>query len=412
MQDSFNKSPSKRSNHVSKSRNALCEKKAKKIEDLLDYFNSDLSTSYLKNFQEFAMNEGGLVNDKFRLEIWPLLAETMPIASHLDDDLSAPDENDLRTSFDSEIFDSTHSSSSFDEFDDDYFQNPTSIPVNVSLEELRLHPEWGQVELDVHRTLARFPPNISVPERRQLQGDLTPMIVELLHSDASFHYYQGFHDVCLTLILILGVEHARTVGRHLVTKSSLRNYLTKSFEESALRELHLIYVILHKCDPELERRLRLAGLGTFFALSWVITWFSHSLRTLKQVALCFDLFLASGSLMPIYVSAAMIEHRRKEIFAVEAEMSVLHDLLNHIPESIDIEAVLKRARKLYSEYKPRKVQGKLLVKYEKLCTLEGNGHIVSSTFFLPSMLTRNCRKIKRALTRKCRKFKNKLKLIL
>jgi len=358
MQDSFNKSPSKRSNHVSKSRNALHEKKTKKIEDLLDDFNTNLSASYLKRFQKFAMNEGGLLKNKFRLEIWPLLAETIPIASHLNDDLSAP--NDLKTSSESEIFDSTHSSSSssFEEFNDDYFQNPTSIPVNVSLEELRLHPEWKQVELDAHRTLARFPPNMSIPERRKLQGHLMLMIVELLHSDSSFRYYQGFHDVCLTLMLILGVERARTVSRHLVTKSSLRNYLTKSFEESALRELHLIYVILYKCDPELERRLRLAGLESFFALSWTITWFSHSLRTLEQVALCFDLFLAADSLMPIYVSAALIEHRRTEIFAVEAEMSVLHNLLTHIPESIDIEAVLKRARKLYRKYKPRKVQGK------------------------------------------------------
>lgn len=54
-----------------------------------------------------------------------------------------------------------------------------------------MHAEWNQVELDVHRTLARFPPNTSDLERRQLQTDLIPMIVELLYSNQAFRYYQG-----------------------------------------------------------------------------------------------------------------------------------------------------------------------------------------------------------------------------
>jgi bifunctional DNase/RNase len=61
--------------------------------------------------------------------------------------------------------------------------------------------------------------------------------------------------------------------------------------------------------------------------------------------------------MPIYVSAALVLHRRKEIMAAEPEMPVLHHLLNHIPENLDIEAVLRKARQLYNEYRPRMIQG-------------------------------------------------------
>lgn len=61
----------------------------------------------------------------------------------------------------------------------------------MPLEELQAHAEWNQVELDVHRTLARFPPNISESERLQLQSDLIPMIVELLCGNDDFRYYQG-----------------------------------------------------------------------------------------------------------------------------------------------------------------------------------------------------------------------------
>jgi hypothetical protein len=62
--------------------------------------------------------------------------------------------------------------------------------------------------------------------------------------------------------------------------------------------------------------------------------------------------------MPIYVSAALVLHRRNEIFSVEAEMPVLHHLLNHIPKTVDIEAVLERARHLFREYKPNMIQGR------------------------------------------------------
>lgn len=45
--------------------------------------------------------------------------------------------------------------------------------------------------MDVGRTLARFPPNISDNERCSLQEDLTPLIVRILWSCPRFHYYQG-----------------------------------------------------------------------------------------------------------------------------------------------------------------------------------------------------------------------------
>lgn len=84
-------------------------------------------------------------------------------------------------------------------------------------------------------------------------------------------------------MLALDVEHAKKVGRCLVERGAFRNYLTKSLEESALRELQLMYVLLHKCDPEVENRMRHAELGTLFALSWPITWFSHALHSYDQV---------------------------------------------------------------------------------------------------------------------------------
>lgn len=44
------------------------------------------------------------------------------------------------------------------------------------------------------------------------------------------------------------------------------------------------YVILSRADPQLERVMREVHLGTMFALSWPLTWFSHSLNHYQQVS--------------------------------------------------------------------------------------------------------------------------------
>ncbi|CAD5232211.1 unnamed protein product [Bursaphelenchus xylophilus] len=353
-------------------------RKKKKIAEILsESKNDEQMYDNLSYFRRFATTSGGLLEHEFRLEIWPILASTMPQADGILKDKKIRVISEVihdSSCSDSDFFESARSSLSLStstqedsEEDDPTDEIPSPSP---SIEDLQQHVEWNQVELDVNRTLSRFPPNISETERLTLQADLSPLIVQLLYSNRTFRYYQGFHDICLTLLLALDVEKARTVAKDICQRSAIRNYLTKSLEESALAELHLIYVILHHCDPQIEKILRDAELGTLFALSWPITWFSHSLHSFDQVVLCFDMFLSSHYLMPIYVSAALVEHRRQDILKCEPEMPSLHHLLNNVPVDLDIQTVLDRARDLYNLYPPSLVQGPYLRDYESLCIRE------------------------------------------
>ncbi|CAD5222851.1 unnamed protein product [Bursaphelenchus okinawaensis] len=354
------------------------QRKKKKIAEILaDSKNDEQLYDNLSYFRRFATTSGGLLEHEFRLAIWPVLANTMPYADGVlkEKKIRIVCERFHESSCsDSDFFESARSSLSLSTSTqlDSEEDEPTDeiISPSPSIEDLQKHVEWNQVELDVNRTLARFPPNISETERLTLQADLSPMIVQLLYMNSNFRYYQGFHDICLTLLLALDVEKAKQVARNICQRSSLRNYLTKSLEESALAELNLMYVILNHCDPQIEKVLRGAELGTLFALSWPITWFSHSLRSFDQVVLCFDMFLSSHYLMPIYVSAALVEHRRQEILVCEPEMPSLHHLLNNVPANIDIQCVLERAQELYNLYPPSLVQGPYLRDYEALCIRE------------------------------------------
>ena len=55
--------------------------------------------------------------------------------------------------------------------------------------------------------------------------------------------------------------------------------------------------------------LRKADVQPFYALSWLITWFSHNLTGLAQTARLFDLFLATHPLMPLYFACVVIRVR-------------------------------------------------------------------------------------------------------
>ena len=52
----------------------------------------------------------------------------------------------------------------------------------------------------------------------------------------------------------------------------------------------------------------------YFALPWILTWFSHSLADVAVVSRMFDLFLVSHPLLPLYASAAVRAERAPLVF--------------------------------------------------------------------------------------------------
>jgi hypothetical protein len=148
--NSFNVNESKqhltKSNNIAKARAGRLAKKAKKIENLLNDENADSPTCHIDHFIEFAKNDGGLIEGRFRMEIWPLLAQKMPEADHLDHNFDVADRyslqsqrsqfltapfngnllSDSRTCSESEVFDSARSSFKSDDSEDEFMQDATT----------------------------------------------------------------------------------------------------------------------------------------------------------------------------------------------------------------------------------------------------------------------------------------------
>ncbi|XP_076254814.1 TBC1 domain family member 20 isoform X2 [Rhynchophorus ferrugineus] len=274
----------------------------------------------LKTWKNFAVSKYGLVADDLRYQIWPLLLEVDP---------------------------------STDE----------KIP---SLEELADHPEYQQVILDVNRSLKRFPPGIPYEQRVALQDQLAVLILRVILKYPHLRYYQGYHDVAVTFLLVVGEAVAFRIMEKLSTEH-LQECMEPTLEKTDYR-LNYIYALLYKVDRELYNFMDTAGVGTMFALPWYLTWFGHSLNQYKDVVRLYDFFLATPFLMPLYVATALIIYRRTEILAECCDMASIHCLLSQIPNNIDFEKVLISASKFYQDYPPDTLEKLVQKRVEKALT--------------------------------------------
>lgn len=73
--------------------------------------------------------------------------------------------------------------------------------------------------------------------------------------------------------------------------------------EKTLRLLQNIMPLIDILNSEVAEHIYRAELNVIFALSWLITWYSHVLDDLTIILRMYDLFIATDPLMPIYLAA-------------------------------------------------------------------------------------------------------------
>ncbi|TMW46744.1 hypothetical protein DOY81_008177 [Sarcophaga bullata] len=284
----------------------------------------------LKILRELARSNYGLVTDELRRKLWPQLAGV---------DVSclgpAPKLNDLQT-----------------------------------------HPEYNQVVLDVNRSLKRFPPGIPYEQRIALQDQLTVLILRVINKYPNLRYYQGYHDVAVTFLLVVGEEVAFAVMEELST-----NHFSECMQETmdaTQKRLMFIWPIVNFENAKLFQFLQRSSVGTLFALPWYLTWFGHSLNSYKAVVRLYDYFLASPIYSPIFVTAAIILHRADDILAEECDMAMIHCLLSKLPDDLPFEELLKTSSKLYEKYSLTVIEKEV----EKLIQLEKQQRIIEENLAL------------------------------
>lgn len=254
--------------------------------------------------RRMAISEGGLLTDEIRCKVWPKLLNIQT------DDLPDKPGAALREN----------------------------------------NKDYQQVLLDVRRSLRRFPPGMPDDQREGLQEELIDIILQVLLGNPQLHYYQGYHDIVVTFLLVVGEKLATALVEKLSTHH-LRDFMDPTMDNTK-HILNYLMPIIERVNPEVHDFMQRAEVGTIFALSWLITWFGHVLSDFRHVVRLYDFFLACHPLMPIYFAAVIVLYREPEVLECECDMASVHHLLSQIPQDLPYETLISRAGDLFVQFPP------------------------------------------------------------
>ncbi|EAU35613.1 conserved hypothetical protein [Aspergillus terreus NIH2624] len=181
------------------------------------------------------------------------------------------------------------------------------------------------------------------------KDELGRLITQVLRHFPMLCYFQGYHDIVQVLLLVLGGEKAApAVAR--ISLFRIRDYMLPSLTPT-LKHLQLIPAIIERSDPTLRQHL--AGIRPFFALAATLTLYAHDIQEYSNIARLFDFLLAWEPVVSIYLFAAIILSRKKELLEIPVdEPEMLHFTLSKLPYPLDLEGLISRAVQLFKDHPP------------------------------------------------------------
>lgn len=175
------------------------------------------------------------------------------------------------------------------------------------------------------------------------------MITKVLREYPMLCYFQGYHDIVQVLLLVLGEKKA-TLAMAQISLFRIRDYMLPSLSP-AVKHLHLIPAIIETTDPQLRQHL--GNIQPFFALAATLTLYAHDIQEYSSIARLFDFLLAQEPVVTIYLFAAMILSRKKELSEIpEDEPEMLHFMLSKLPSPLDLDAHISHATRLFHDHPP------------------------------------------------------------
>ncbi|EPS43475.1 hypothetical protein H072_2540 [Dactylellina haptotyla CBS 200.50] len=275
-----------------------------------------------------SLSRFGLVNDEIRKRAWPLLLGYDPsnIKTELEDAKVKLEDGKVILQ--------------------DYFDR---IPYT----KLPAHRDEDQVELDVNRSFVYYPTGLTTEEMDAQKRQLQDLIVEVLRRHPALCYFQGFHDICQVILLVLGPQLAPLAVEYM-SLLRIRDFMLPALGP-ALWHLRLLHPILFAADEKLCRHL--STTQPFFALAATLTLYAHDIQAYGDISRLFDAFLAESPVFPIYFFATIVMSRREELFDIpDTEPEMLHSILCKLPKPLDLEGLISKAIDLQSSHPPESLR--------------------------------------------------------
>jgi hypothetical protein len=116
--------------------------------------------------------------------------------------------------------------------------------------------------------------------------------------------------------------------------------------------LTLMMLILKRRDKRLYQCLRACEVEPVFAISWIITWFAHDLKSLSQVERLYDFFLAHHPLMSLYFAASLLVWQRERLLKTDGDYASVHQIMQELPRDLPLSYLIQDAHRLFQQAPP------------------------------------------------------------
>ncbi|TDH64865.1 uncharacterized protein CCR75_000614 [Bremia lactucae] len=218
------------------------------------------------------------------------------------------------------------------------------------------HRDAEQLEKDVERSLWHYDvvQGLKESERYAKRRALTQVILTVLSANDDLFYFQGYHDIVSVFLLTLGYSTSTFHAVETVSQTYQREPMRSGFE-IVMATTRLLFPLLDAADEQLFQHLRASSVEPYFALPWIITWFSHQLTRFGDVARLYDVFLVTHPLFSLYVSAGVVLEAREKILRCERDFGTMHGMLSNLPQSMNLEKVIARGLVLFHQLPPQQL---------------------------------------------------------
>ncbi|KAL0068098.1 GTPase-activating protein gyp8 [Marasmius tenuissimus] len=247
-----------------------------------------------------------------------------------------------------------------EEHDDEYIlKDSTNESRHTDEQDQEEHRDERQIQLDTDRSFVLYPDPVGEPklslslcctnstpatttevktDKEHLQEELRKLLVRMFRKRPKLHYFQGYHDIVTVFFLTLPSEI------QLETYFGIAEARYHSYYELASTVIDLLISrfmkgLLKLADAEYAATLEESTPLPYFALSNLLTLFSHDMPTLPLIQHVFDYLLCRPPVMVVYLVTAITLTRKAEVQRLqeEGEDGMLHSVLASLPPLTDEE---------------------------------------------------------------------------
>lgn len=198
-----------------------------------------------------------------------------------------------------------------------------------------VHIDETQCQLDVNRSFGFIEEN---DVKQQLRAVLMGIMVEFFRKYPELRYYQGYHDIVAVFVMVfIYDEEAKTLITSRVPKRDeygksklfqcveifslmyLRDFMMDSLD-FPIDQLSVISYLVRERDEALYKRLNLGKMKPLFAISSILTIYSHDLKptpsdcTGSLIYEIFDLVISTNSmLVPLTIYSQFIVDNSEDL---------------------------------------------------------------------------------------------------